>query len=383
MSPILLKVLRFMSGITILFVGFLAMKGLIGMKESPKVTLPENTTRPVRTIEVINTGIIPETPVEGRVEAWRRIDLFAEVNGVLQMGGSEFREGMTYKNGDVLLSLDDTEVRASLQGARAQFLQLVTGMLAGIKVDFPERISVWEEYVRRIDVVNELPQLPETGSDRESYYVVNRGVEASYHVIKGSEERLSKYTIRAPFDGFVANALVRPGSLVRAGQPLGTFVGSGIYEIKTAIQARYLETVSKGDEAVFKDELDRVVAVGIVDRIAGNVNAQTQSATVFCKVEPVEGMESVMRDGRYLSGVIRSSVIANSIELSLNLVDSDNKVFIVKDDLLKKVEIEVVFKSFKSIVVLGLEDGTIILADPVIGAYEGMAVKSSNSSEKG
>ncbi|HIO15444.1 MAG TPA: HlyD family efflux transporter periplasmic adaptor subunit, partial [Flavobacteriales bacterium] len=254
---------------------------------------------------------------------------------------------------------------------------------AGIKVDFPERISVWEEYVRRIDVVNELPQLPETGSDRESYYVVNRGVEASYHVIKGSEERLSKYTIRAPFDGFVANALVRPGSLVRAGQPLGTFVGSGIYEIKTAIQARYLETVSKGDEAVFKDELDRVVAVGIVDRIAGNVNAQTQSATVFCKVEPVEGMESVMRDGRYLSGVIRSSVIANSIELSLNLVDSDNKVFIVKDDLLKKVEIEVVFKSFKSIVVLGLEDGTIILAEPVIGAYEGMAVKSSNSSEKG
>ena len=372
-----------MSGITILFVGFLAMKGLIGMKESPKVTLPENTTRPVRTIEVINTGIIPETPVEGRVEAWHRIDLFAEVNGVLQMGGSEFREGMTYKNGDVLLSLDDTEVRASLQGARAQFLQLVTGMLAGIKVDFPERISVWEEYVRRIDVVNELPQLPETGSDRESYYVVNRGVEASYHVIKGSEERLSKYTIRAPFDGFVANALVRPGSLVRAGQPLGTFVGSGIYEIKTAIQARYLETVSKGDEAVFKDELDRVVAVGIVDRIAGNVNAQTQSATVFCKVEPVEGMESVMRDGRYLSGVIRSSVIANSIELSLNLVDSDNKVFIVKDDLLKKVEIEVVFKSFKSIVVLGLEDGTIILAEPVIGAYEGMAVKSSNSSEKG
>ncbi|HIN42124.1 MAG TPA: HlyD family efflux transporter periplasmic adaptor subunit [Flavobacteriales bacterium] len=383
MSPILLKVLRFMSGITILFVGFLAMKGLIGMKESPKVTLPENTTRPVRTIEVINTGIIPETPVEGRVEAWRRIDLFAEVNGVLQMGGSEFREGMTYKNGDVLLSLDDTEVRASLQGARAQFLQLVTGMLAGIKVDFPERISVWEEYVRRIDVVNELPELPETGSDREGYYVVNRGVEASYHTIKGSEERLSKYTIRAPFDGFVANALVRPGSLVRAGQPLGTFVGSGIYEIKTAIQARYLETVSKGDEAVFKDELDRVVAVGIVDRIAGNVNAQTQSATVFCKVEPVEGMESVMRDGRYLSGVIRSSVIANSIELSLNLVDSDNKVFIVKDDLLKKVEIEVVFKSFKSIVVLGLEDGTIILAEPVIGAYEGMAVKSSNSSEKG
>ncbi|HHZ82070.1 MAG TPA: HlyD family efflux transporter periplasmic adaptor subunit [Flavobacteriales bacterium] len=383
MSPILLKVLRFMSGITILFVGFLAMKGLIGMKESPKVTLPENTTRPVRTIEVINTGIIPETPVEGRVEAWHRIDLFAEVNGVLQMGGSEFREGMTYKNGDVLLSLDDTEVRASLQGARAQFLQLVTGMLAGIKVDFPERISVWEEYVRRIDVVNELPELPETGSDREGYYVVNRGVEASYHTIKGSEERLSKYTIRAPFDGFVANALVRPGSLVRAGQPLGTFVGSGIYEIKTAIQARYLETVSKGDEAVFKDELDRVVAVGIVDRIAGNVNAQTQSATVFCKVEPVEGMESVMRDGRYLSGVIRSSVIANSIELSLNLVDSDNKVFIVKDDLLKKVEIEVVFKSFKSIVVLGLEDGTIILAEPVIGAYEGMAVKSSNSSEKG
>ncbi|PCJ82746.1 MAG: hypothetical protein COA49_01395 [Bacteroidetes bacterium] len=383
MSSFLLKLLRFISGVAILLVGFLAMKGLIGMKESPKVTLPEMTIRPVRTIEVVNTGVTPETPVEGRVEAWHRIDLFAEVNGVLKLGGSEFREGVTFRKGDVILSLDDSEVRASLQGARSQFLQLVTGMLSGFKVDFPDRISVWEDYVRSIDVKKELPELPITKSTREGYYVVNQGVEASYHTIKGSEERLSKYTIRAPFDGFVAEALVRPGSLVRAGQPLGTFVGSDVYEIKTAIQARYLETVRLGDEVVFKDESGRLVATGIVDRIAGNVDAQTQSATVFCKVEPVENMEIVMRDGRYLSGVIRSSIIDNAMEISLNLIDSKNKIFTVIDDKLEKEEVKVMFESSKSIVVLGLEDGTIILSEPVTGAFEGMAVRSSNSSDKG
>ncbi len=379
MSPLVKTALRFLSGVAILIVGVLVMNGLIGMKESPKVSLPETVARPVLTQVVKNADIIPRIPVEGRVEAWHRIDLFVEVNGVLQLGGVEFREGTTYRKGDVILSLDDTESRANLKGARSKFVQLVTGMLASIKIDFPERSGVWDKYVASIDVSNALPELPKSATDREGYFVVNRGVEASFHTIKASEDRASKFIIRAPFDGFVAKAMVRPGSLVRAGQPVGLFVGTGVYEIKTAVHERYLKSLKIGAEVVFEDENGLRVAEGKVDRVSSNVNSTTQSATVFCKVN--ESMDGEMRDGRYLSGFISASEIKNVVEISLNLFDSEGDIFEVRSGKLQKINTNQEFLSIKTLIVSGIPDGTVILSEPVVGAYGGMEVTGTESGQ--
>ena len=379
MSPLLQKVLRLLAGVLILFVGFFMMQSLIGMKQSPSVTLPETMARPVRTTVVINTQVTPKVPVEGRVQAWNRIDLFAEVNGVLSLMGEDFREGKSFKEGEVILNLDDSESRSNLKSARSVYLQLVTGMLASIQVDFPERIEIWEQYVESIDVTKALPSLPTPESKREEYFIVNRGVQASFYSIKASEERVSKFTVRAPFDGFVAQALVKPGALVRAGQPLGLFVGKDVYEIQTAVHSRYLATIKTGDKVIFHDENDLVVAEGKVDRIAGNVNASTQSATVFCKVRASENRQDQMRDGRYLSGFIESSEIENAFEIQRNLIDGEEKVFVVNSNELEKMSVVQEFRSIETAIVSGMPNGTLILSDPVTGAYLGMPVSVGES----
>ena len=379
MSPLLQKVLRLLAGVLILFVGFFMMQSLIGMKQSPSVTLPETMARPVRTTVVINTQVTPKVPVEGRVQAWNRIDLFAEVNGVLSLMGEDFREGKSFKGGEIILNLDDSESRSNLTSARSVYLQLATGMLASIQVDFPERIEVWEQYVASIDVTKALPLLPTPESKREEYFIVNRGVQASFYSIKASEERVSKFTVRAPFDGFVAQALVKPGALVRAGQPLGLFVGTDVYEIQTAVHSRYLATIKIGDKVIFHDENDLVVAEGKVDRIAGNVNASTQSATVFCKVRASENRQDQMRDGRYLSGFIESSEIENAFEVQRNLIDGEEKVFVVNSNELAKMSVVQEFRSIETAIVSGMPNGTLILSDPVTGAYLGMPVSVGES----
>ena len=379
MSPLLHKVLRLLAGVLILFVGFFMMQSLIGMKQSPSVTLPETMARPVRTTVVFNTQVTPKVPVEGRVQAWNRIDLFSEVNGVLSLMGEDFREGKFFKEGEIILNLDDSESRSNLTSARSVYLQLVTGMLASIQVDFPERIEIWEQYVESIDVTKALPSLPAPESKREEYFIVNRGVQASFYSIKASEERVSKFTVRAPFDGFVAQALVKPGALVRAGQPLGLFVGTDVYEIQTAVHSRYLATIKIGDKVIFHDENDLVVAEGKVDRIAGNVNASTQSATVFCKVRASENRQDQMRDGRYLSGFIESSEIENAFEIQRNLIDGEEKVFVVNSNELAKMSVVQEFRSIETSIVSGMPNGTLILSDPVTGAYLGMPVSVGES----
>jgi membrane fusion protein (multidrug efflux system) len=374
MSPILKKSIRFLSGLLIILVGIFLMNGLIGMKEPPSIVLPETLPRPVKTEVVFNTDLSPKIPVEGRVEAWHRIDLFAEVNGVLKIGGKEFREGVEFNKGDVIIKLDDSEARAQLMSARAQFLQLATGILATVKVDFPNRIHEWEAFVKNIDIKITLPNLPKTQSDREKFYIVNRGINASYHGIKASEERLSKYRIVAPFNGRVAAALVTPGALVLGGQPLGSFVGSGEYEIKSSLNSDFLSIISEGDKVEFMID-SVIVAEGELDRISSNVNPTTQSATAYFRISSVsENLE--LRDGMYLAGVVFADEIPDCYSIPTSLLE-DGLLFAVEGDILKKIKAETVFKSFENTLVRGLEDGTVILSDRISDAYVGMKVNPS------
>ncbi|MGB1076215.1 MAG: efflux RND transporter periplasmic adaptor subunit [Flavobacteriales bacterium] len=370
------SVLRFLAGAAILTVGIFVMNGLIGMKTDPPVSSRPVMVRPVRAMPIALGDNRPSTPIEGRVDAMYRMSLFAEVNGVLSIGGKEFREGMKFAKGETLLRLDDSEPRAALVAQRSAFLQLLSGIMADVQMDFPESAAKWMAYLKNFDVASPLAEWPELSDERERLFMANRGVLGAYHNIRSAEERLSKYSIVAPFDGVLVEAVVQPGALVRSGQPLGTLVGDGAFEIKSAVHARYLETIAKGDSVSFQEESGRQVATGRVVRMASNVDASTQSASIFCQVQPSGTMP--LRDGRYLSGQVVSAAISNSCSIRVDLLSTDDELFVLQESAdswtLRSQSVEVLFRSQEVAIVLGLKEGTLILAEPVNGTYDGMPV---------
>ena len=351
MSPFLKSLLRFVAGVAILAVGLVVAKTLIGMKPELPVSSRPVQPRPVKALAFTPGEVQPVTPIEGRVDALTRMDVFAEVNGVLALGGKEFREGTRFREGEVMLRLDDSEPRASLVAQRSQLLQLLSTSLA-FRVD------------------ETLAPLPEFTSDRERLFLANRGILSAFHNIRAAEERLAKYEIRAPFTGTLTSTTVRPGALVRAGQPLGTFVGEGVFEVKSAVHARYLEHLAPGDSVAFQEESGATVAIGEVVRIANNVDAATQSASVFCRVRSTE----TLRDGRYLSGAVYSRPIPDAMAVRLDLVSEAGTLFVIAGDALEEREVQVAFRAVETAIITGLEEGTSLLAEPLSGAYSGLAV---------
>lgn len=377
MPQALKSILRAVAGLAILAVGVGTMNALISMKPEPSVVERPVAPRAVRTA-VVNPGdCIPETPVEGRVEALYRMDIISETTGDLILGGKEFREGVEFAKGEVMLQLDATEAHNALTAQRSQFLQLLSTSLADLRGDFPENWSSWESFLEAMDVDARLQDLPAFGSQREELFVANRGILSLFHSIRSAEERLDKYTVVAPFDGVVTAAAVRPGGLVRAGQLAGVLVGRGAYEVKTAVHARYLTTIALGDAVAFVDENNQHVAQGTVHRVAGNVDAATQSASVYCRVQPVDGKSTLLRDGRFLTGTIASAPIAAGVNVPLNLLMDDGSVYAVEAEQLKKVPVEVAFESRSEAIVLGLDSGTVVLTEAVASAFDGMPVQTT------
>lgn len=377
MPQALKSILRAVAGLAILAVGVGTMNALISMKPEPSVVERPVAPRAVRTAAVNPGPCTPETPVEGRVEALYRMDIISETTGDLLIGGREFREGVEFAKGDVMLQLDATEAHNALTAQRSQFLQLLSASLADLQSDFPENWSAWQGFLETMDVAERLPELPLAASQREELFVANRGITSLYHSIRSAEDRLDKYTIFAPFDGVVTAAAVRPGGLVRAGQLAGVLVGRGAYEVKTAVHARYLTTVSLGDEVTFVDENGQPVATGNVERVSGDVDQATQSASVYCRVQPVDGKSTLLRDGRFLTGSIASSPIADAVSIPLNLLVDGTAVYAVTNEQLEKLDVDVAFESRSEAIVLGVDSGTVLLQEALASSFDGMPVQTT------
>lgn len=373
------NLLRALAGLGIIAAGVFLANFLIGLKEAPPVSAPPRPVKLVKTMPAELSSEAPRVYVQGRVRALDRIEVFSEVGGVILPQEKEFRTGVRFRKGEVLLKLDDSELRMSLIAQRSAFLQLLTGALADFKVDFSDRYETWRDYTASLNVEALLPVLPDPATDQEKFFLSNRGILNQYYTIRSSEERLAKFTLRAPFDGEVSNALVNPGALVRVGQKIGDFVSKNSFEIESAIPEDALRVVRVGDRFVSESSSGAAKAAdantnrltGSVLRISETVDPNTQTAKVFLRVDADE-----LRDGMYLGGRIEGQPIDSVLRIPLELLTPDERIYTVESDsILRAQNVEVIYRSQKDALVRGVKSGTQLVAEPVANANDGMAVK--------
>ena len=84
--------------------------------------------------------------IQGRVRAGQRLEIFPEVQGKIAPGQKAFREGIEFRKGETILQLDDEEARFQLYASRSGFQTLVASLLPDIKLDYPDRLTQFEQW---------------------------------------------------------------------------------------------------------------------------------------------------------------------------------------------------------------------------------------------
>ena len=79
----------------------------------------------------------------------------------------------------------------------------------------------------------------------------------------------------------------------------------------------------------------------------------------------------------YLPGTLIAKGIDNCFEIKVALIE-EGQVYAVENNTLKSLNVETVFESFKSALVRGLPDGTVLVKDQISNSFEGMKVNPSN-----
>ena len=348
---------------------FFLAQGIIASKKSFRPRA-EKVVKTVFT-EVVENGTVPiVVPANGNLRAKQRVELYSEVQGVFTPGNKLFRPGQEYRNGETIIRIDASEYAAGVQSSKSNLYNQLTSVMPDLRLDYPEIYPKWQEYLNGFDMDKSTPALPEMTSEKEKFFITGRGILTTYYNVKNQEQRLYKYRISAPFTGIVTEALVTEGTLVRAGQKLGEFINTEVYELGVSIGKTYTDLLKVG-EKVELTNLDKTKTyVGKVTRINGSVDQASQTIKAFIEVRDTD-----LKEGMYLEAKVNAREEANAIEIDRNLLLENDQIFVVRDSILDLIDVNPVYFSDKRVVLKEVPDGTTIMAKPLIGAYTGMAVK--------
>ena len=355
--------------IAILISGIVGYFFISGLKKPPKRKSEQKTTVALVS-KVKNTTLPLIVEGSGQIRAKNRIDLFAEVSGVLRPTPKDFRTGQLFDKGELLISIDDKEFKANIMAQRSEFQSLLTSILPDIKLEFPGEQNKWDDYLNSIEVNRPIPEVPETNTQKEKFFITGRKIYTTYYGIKNLEARLDKYTLRAPYKGIVTVSNINPGGLVRSGQKLGSFSNTSIYELELSVSASEAALVEIGDKTeIFSHESNNIWE-GIVSRINSAINMNTQTVSIF-----IETSNPDVKEGMFPNARIYCGTIDNVYSIPRNLVFNSSWIYYVdSDSVLQKVEINSVRFLEKSVIVSDLPDGMEILDKNIPGSFTGLKV---------
>ncbi len=371
------KYISIVLGILIIVASVYIVKAMVANNQKPQ----RKAKKIVKTvfIDIVENKDIPITiNANGNLVAKNKIEIFSEVQGILQTTSKEFKPGTSYRKGQVILKINNEEHYANLQAQKSNLYNAITSIMPDIRLDYPVEYKKWQNYLSSFDFDKTTPKLPEMNSEKEKFFISGRNIYTTYYNVKNMEVRLNKYIIRAPYNGILTDALVNPGSLVRQGQKLGEFINPSVYEMEVAINANYIDLLKKGNTVKVQTLDNSKTWNGKIIRVNGKVDQTSQTVKAFIQVDGKD-----LKEGMYLEANLVAKKEKNAYEMPRKLLVNNESVFVLKDSVLDLVKVNAVYFKDKTVVIKGLENGTKVLSKSVPGAYAGMAVKvfSKNAKE--
>jgi len=190
----------------------------------------------------------------GTVLPDERVDVRSEISG--RVREIRFREGTRVARGDLLVKIDDSELRAQL--ARAESRLVIA------QKDADRQRDLYDQHV---------------ASQREFDNAVNNlGVAKAE--LDLTRAQLDKTDIRAPFAGLVGLRSVSVGTYVSPATPITTLQNDRPVKIDFTVPERYAASVAKGDSIHFTVEGSARVFAGSVYALESDIDQATRTMGV-------------------------------------------------------------------------------------------------------
>ncbi len=358
----------------IVVLGFLSMQVLTAFRKEPERR--EARPRP----KIVDARVIQLEDVPSRIIAFGRmitsqpVALISEVTGELQPGSVPFQPGQNFRKGDLLVKVDDRQIRLDINSAKSDLLNALAQVLPEIKVDFPDAYPAWQEYFNQIVFDKALPPLPAAENQRIKLFLSRFNVYKLYFAVRNLEIRLDRHYFYAPFDGAITATDLRIGATARGGSRLGEIINLETLEVEVPLPAQDISWIQRDMPVVFTSSEVRGRWQGVIKRIGRNIDPQTQSVPVYISLD--ESHSDHIYEGVFLRADIPGKVISNAVSIPNKAVYNDRFVYLIENGRLKYQEVEIARREVESVIVTGgLRNNDTLVTELMQGVAPGMLAR--------
>ncbi len=129
-------------------------------------------------------------------------------------------------------------------------------------------------------------ELVREGPRQEQIDQAAANVAVQEQIVAGLKDRLSKYTIRSPFRGFVTSELTEAGAWVRQGDPVAEVIEIDPVEVEVFVPESSIRFVKKGIScSLTVDAIQGRTFTGVVDQIIPLADSRSRTFPVRVVVE--------------------------------------------------------------------------------------------------
>ncbi|MDG5495397.1 efflux RND transporter periplasmic adaptor subunit [Niveispirillum sp. BGYR6] len=291
----------------------------------------------------------------GTLRANEAVTVTAKTAGLVRT--IRFQEGQKVSAGDVLLELDDTEVRANLAVAEAT-RRNAAQLLERSKALLPRQAIAQA----KVDELN----------------LQLQGAEAS---VRAAQARLQDLTIRAPFGGATGLRQVSPGALVQPGTPVTTLDDTGVMKLEFTVPEAALPQLREGMEIAASSNVYPGQAFqGTLSAVDTRIDSVTRTLAAVARLPNPDGR---LRPGMFMTVRLTLENRANVVlvpEEALVPVGDRQFVYLVVEGKVQRREITIGARSGGNVeAAQGLQGGELIITRGTQKVREGLPVNAKIS----
>ncbi len=220
---------------------------------------------PVEAALVAVAPVVDSFSTVGSLEAGEAIMVTTEIDGMVT--AIPFREGGSVTEGELIAQLDDAQLKAEVQRAKALFAQ---------------SNATWDRVKSIVDQGAGAPQ------DLDDALAALKVAEANLVLAK---TRLDKTRITAPFSGLTGKRKISRGSFLRAGSAITSLAQIENLRVTFAIPERILASLKVGAKvSVTTTAYANEPLIGTIDVIEPQLDPLTRNVAVVALVENRGGL---------------------------------------------------------------------------------------------
>jgi membrane fusion protein, multidrug efflux system len=328
----------------------------------------------LRTVSLASTAGGPL--ITGSVQPEKRADLRAEVAAVVTQVAKD--NGEAVKRGELLMRLDDTSIRESLQSADA-------GARAASQAFEQAQRQVERLKTLQAQGMTSAQALDDAEGRRNS---AQSELVAARGRVVSAQQQLRRTEVRAPFDGVVSERKASVGDTAAIGKELVKVIDPRSMRFEGLVSADRMGDVKVGQRVAFRvNGVEGVEFGGKVQRVDAAANAVTRQVAVLVDFDDAGKAPRVA--GLYAEGRIEGSGGAAVAMLSEGAIVRSGQAAYVwrvgKDGKLARVAVQLGPRDARSGEVAlkgGLAEGDVILRNPGSTLVDGQKIEFAKGAAK-